>query len=132
VSDLFPNYQPVQTKEITLTIKQTNPNELNANNEPTKYTHISDDNHIGRKIIANANCLLYLEYIKGEYLDFYQQSASIYCWDFTTNTQVNFPSNQNAQKVLEIIPFRNSINQVKYFAEEYNKHKIYGKVYESI
>lgn len=132
VSDLFPNYQPVQTKEIAITIKPTNSNELNKNNEPTKYTHIPDDNYIGRKIIANANCLLYLEYIKGDYLDFHQQSANIYCWDFTTNAQVNFPSNQNAQKVQSIIPFRNLANRVKYFAEEYDKHKIYGKVYESI
>ncbi len=132
VSDLFPNYQPVQTQTITITIKPTNQNESNKNYEPTKYNHIPDDNYIGRKIIANANCLLYLEYIKGDYLDFHKQSANIYCWDFTTNTQVNFPSNQKAQKVQSIIPFRNFANQIKYFAEEYDKHKIYGKVYESI
>ncbi len=131
VSDLFPNYQPVQMPAITITIKPTNPNESNTNNEPTKYNHISDDNYIDRKIIVNANCLLYLEYVKDDYLDFFPQSANIYCWDFTTNAQVNFPSNHKSQKVQSIIPFRNSSNQVKYFAEEYDKHKIYGKVYES-
>lgn len=113
IQDLFLNYQPVSfSSKITNSI-----------------------NYITSKTIANNNCLLYWEYkheILNGSLDICQQSKTIYCWDFTTNAQVYFPSYSKACKVNSIMPFYSSANQVKYFAEELENQKIYGKVYESI
>ncbi len=111
VKDLFPNYQPVF-------ISTEIPN---------------NKNYIGSYTMVNNNCLLYWEF-KREISNLYlcEQSKIIYCWNFTTNTQVYFQSYSKACKVQSIMPFSNSANQVKYFAEELENQKIYGKVYESI
>ncbi len=111
VSDLFSNYQPVS-------ISTEIPN---------------NKNYIASYTMVNNNCLLYWEY-KHEISNLYlcEQSKIIYCWNFTTNTQVYFPSYPMACKVQLIIPFvSSSTNKIKYFAEELEKQKIYGKVYES-
>ncbi len=112
VSDLFPNYQPVPM-----------PPDLQNPNYAQSY------------VMGNNNCLLYWEYqreINKDYLFRCLQSEIIYCWNFTTNTQVYFPSYSMAYRVQLIIPFSNSTNQVKYFAEELGNEKYMGKVYESI
>jgi hypothetical protein len=110
VSDLFPNYQPVPM-----------PPDLQNSNYAQSY------------VMGNNNCLLYWEYQNNEdYLFRCLQSEIIYCWNFTTNTQVHFSFYSMAYRVHSIIPFSNSTNQVKYFAEELANEKYMGKVYESI
>ncbi len=111
IQDLFPDYQQV-SKENSFGV-YSNPSQI--------------------KISANANCLLIAEYTPAPWNGYtVPGTIDIYCWDFTANTQVKFPSYKLLNQVHSTIPFRNSANQIKYFAQEIASSEIWAKVYTQI
>ena len=105
IGDLFPNYQWV-----------------------TKARLWEDE-----IISVNANCLLYYEHIvqDNNNNDTDTGQKNIYCWDFTTNSQVFFPSYICKDRVLDIVPFRDSNDQVKYLTYNDVSFIIYAKIYKA-
>ncbi len=67
-----------------------------------------------KKYISNANCLLYWK-------DF-DHFSYVYCWDFTNNSQVNFPNGKKFKKqIKDIVPFCSG-NKIKILTREANKN----------
>ncbi len=86
-------------------------------------------------IRVNANCLLYLEYIK-PYTQVRSQKlnpgqANCYCWDFTYGKEIKFPNYKLEHWVNNVVPFRTSDNKVKYLAWENYNSKSWHKTYMS-
>ncbi len=111
IQDLFPDYQQV-SKENSLGV-YSNPSQI--------------------KISANANCLLIVKFTPAKWTGYtVPGTINIYCWDFTANSQVKFPSYKLLNQVRSAIPFRSPANQIKYFAEEITSSEIWAKVYGSV
>lgn len=67
-----------------------------------------------KKYIGNENCLLYWK-------DFGHFNY-IYCWDFTANSQINFPNGKKIKKKLfDIVPFRSG-NKIKFLTKIASKN----------
>ncbi len=110
IQDLFPDYQQVSQE-----------NSLGVYSNSRKI-----------KISANANCLLIVEFSLPPWTGYtVPGTINVYCWDFTANTQVKFPTYKLLNQVHSAIPFRSPANQVKYFAEEIASSEIWAKVYGS-
>ncbi len=61
----------------------------------------------------NANCLVFYEKKKSNVGIF-----NVYCWDFTTNTQIKFPKNK-IQNNSVFFPFRTTNSKVKFLVGKY-------------
>ncbi len=115
VKNWFPNYKPIK---------------------PTYYNHNLQQDKICNKIVINNNILLYMEYknvIDNRDSEIIEPGvANFYCWDFTTNTQVEFPSIELSYYISNLIPFRHSNNKIKYWSLEIFNSIYWSKIYESI
>jgi hypothetical protein len=114
IQDLFPNYQPLKSNLFD-----------------------QSDNKLDTHIEVNNNILLYYEYIEPVYT--YPEKTlvklgqtNIYCWDFTYNTQVNFPNYKTELFTCLVKPYRTSNNKVAYYAIEYFEFNSRRKKYESV
>ncbi len=112
IQDLFHNYQPIK---------------LNSSDQ--------SDNKLDTMIRVNNNILLYYEYSKPVYT--YPEKTllklgqtNIFCWDFTTNTQVKFPNYETELFTCLVKPYRTTNNKVGYFAIEYFEFNTRRKKYE--
>ncbi len=129
ILDLFQNYQPLQPVELDEQIEEQVINEYDTN--IIKFTTNIID-----------NILLYWEY-REPIVDKNKNilktgQTNIYCWDFTTNSQVKFTNYDLNVFIHQIIPFRalpdatNPIGKIKYIASEYFGSKSWYKIYESV
>ncbi len=128
ILDLFPNYQPLQP------VEWDNPTENQAFNE-------CKTNIIKFKTNIIDNILLYWEYreliVDRDNNILKPGQTNIYCWDFTTNSQVKFTNYDLNFFIHQIIPFRalsdasHPIGKIKYIASEWFGSKTWFKIYES-
>jgi hypothetical protein len=75
VRTMFPDYQPIPKEKFS------------------KY--FPGGENLYKYVTVNANCLLYVELIqavRSPWTDFAPGYINCYCWDFTSNKQVKFPS----------------------------------------
>jgi hypothetical protein len=115
VQDLFPNYLPDESIEYNKSLGR--------------------EVQINKIITANTNCLLYFEYLQ-PHINSYNNvgKTNIYCWDFTSNSQVMFANYTSSKPVLFAMPFRNvkSNSKIKYMAQMHFSHdKDKFKIFES-
>lgn len=94
VCGLFPDYQPFTLEQLT--------NPLNI---------------FSKLLSVNENCLVYVEKIHFNKKNVHKH---IYCWDFTTNTQVKFSNSISKFDIDYIVPFR-STNKIKFITFEFIK-----------
>ncbi len=129
VLDLFQNYQPLQPVELDEQIEEQAINEYDTN--IIKFTTNIID-----------NILLYWEYrepiVDKDKNILKTGQTNIYCWDFTTNSQVKFSNYDLNVFIHQIIPFRalpdatNPTGKIKYIASEHFGSKSWYKIYESV
>ncbi len=115
VKTWFPNYKPI---------------------EPIYNTHTQKQASIYSTIVINNNILLYMEYTNLIENSVYEIKvlgvANFYCWDFTTNTQVEFSSRKLSCFIDNIVPFHDhSNNKIKYLSHEISNNTHWSKIYES-
>jgi hypothetical protein len=113
VKEMFPNYKPIE-----------------YNDEDTNQA-----DPICIIFGVNNNILLFVECFYSQILDRNVSGfANCYCWDFTSNTQVHFPTIKLTSLFNKVIPFRDYTTGtmgIKYIAlEEFNRSYWY-KIYES-
>ncbi len=117
VRTMFQDYQPV-SKEIF-----------------SKY--FPGGENLCKYVTANANCLLYVELIqavRSPWPDFAPGYINCYCWDFTTNSQVKFPSYvlNNTTIGHKARCFRDANGKIKYSINQENYQKQIGRICESV
>ncbi len=88
-------------------------------------------------ISVNDNLLLYVDI-----LNYVQHPGGItpgvancYCWDFTTNSQVKFPSIKLSHWINNVVPFRSYNNgscKIKFLSREGQNASQWSKIYESV
>jgi hypothetical protein len=93
VCDLFPDYQPFTSEQLT--------------NPFYKFKKL---------ISVNENCLLYVEKMQFAY----NVHKNVYCWDFTTNSQVKFTNLISKFNIDYVVPFH-SANKIKFITHEFIK-----------
>ncbi len=116
VQDLFPNYLPDESIEYNRSLGR--------------------EVIINKIITANSNCLLYFEYLQPNIHSYNNNlgKTNIYCWDFTSNSQVMFVNYTSSKQVLFAMPFRDvkSNSKIKYIAQMHFSHdKEKFKIFES-
>ncbi len=129
--DFFTNYKPVELIEMAPDF----PNEAIVN---------SQDNSRRWSIVFNQNILLYSEfrnpiYDRGRKNMLQKGIVNTYCWNFNTNTQVNFPSRELEYSATCCTPFRSTcvkLNkslkpQIKYIQFNWTLGSSFAKIYES-
>ncbi len=111
VKDLFPNYTGLP---------------VNGDSDNTEII-----------ISVNDNLLLYLDMINYEEHrgGIVPGIANCYCWDFTTNLQVKFPSIKLSHWINNVVPFRSYDNgscKIKILSREGVNAASWSKIYESV
>lgn len=117
VRTLFPDYQPVSKEKFS------------------KY--FSNGENLCKYVTANANCLLYVEFIQAvssPWSDFSPGYTNFYCWDFTTNSQVKFPNFKLDYTTIghKARCFRDSAGKIKWAIYQENYSKSIGKICELV
>lgn len=123
--DFFPNYIPVELIELAPDLS----NEAIVNNMCNSRRW---------SIVFNQNILLYSEFRNPIY-DWGRKNmlqkgiAHTYCWDFNTNTQVNFPSRELEYSITTVKPFRSlcATCKIKYIEFGWTSGSSFAKIYES-
>lgn len=112
VKDLFPNYTSLLSPDSNLDDSET-------------------------IISVNDNLLLFLD--MKNYIQYYSSNivpgiANCYCWDFTSNSQVEFPSIKLNHYIESVVPFRSYNNgscKIKFLSREGVNATSWSKIYES-
>jgi hypothetical protein len=117
VRTMFPDYQPISKEKFS------------------KY--FPGGENLCKYVTANANCLLYVELIqavRSPWSDFAPGYINCYCWDFTTNSQVKFPSYvlNNTTIGHKARCFRDANGKIKYSINQENYQKQIGIICESV
>ncbi len=123
--DIFPNYKPLPPINLKKISK-------------FQRKFITDTNYLTKLIISvNDNCLLLFEYrdliegYKGK-ISVKSGLTNVHCWDFTTNTSVEFSRYNLNHFISWVIPFRDltNANAIKYIGYEWYPAGSWRRIYQ--